>query len=421
MKTFSTSLFNYLLIALLAIVISGCGRGHPPHDNTPDGTPSSEIKLERIDITASSPTTQGVSQLRLAAGNKQPFEAVGYYSDGSSRTLTDLSVSDWHTSDNNAGYFDAPGILTGGDTPDLVTVHASKDGITSNKVDVNVTAAVITEITVTPATVTVAKGQDEPLTATAIYSDGTSSNVTASAIWMLADSTKAKVVPNTGLLSGIEVGETTLTAEKDGIISNTVNVTVTDAVITEITVTSASVKVVKGQTESLTATARYSDGTGSDVTSSVTWISVDTSKATVVSGTGLLTGVEVGNTSLTAVKDGVTSNTVDVTVTSAEMTQITVTPSKVNVAKSQTEPLKATAIYSDGTSSDVTNSVSWVPADTGVATVTTAGVLTGGKISGTTVTATKDDITSNTVDVTVTSAVITEITVTPASVKVAKG
>ncbi|MFV8387526.1 DUF1566 domain-containing protein, partial [Vibrio parahaemolyticus] len=46
---------------------------------------------------------------------------------------------------------------------------------------------------------------------------------------------------------------------------------------------------------------------------SVTWTPIDTATATVLS-TGLLSAVEVGNTTLTATKDGVTSNTVNVNV-----------------------------------------------------------------------------------------------------------
>ncbi|EMK3376119.1 DUF1566 domain-containing protein, partial [Vibrio parahaemolyticus] len=70
---------------------------------------------------------------------------------------------------------------------------------------------------------------------------------------------------------------------------------------------------IKGQTQQLVADATYSDGSSSAVTNSVTWTSDDTATATV-SSAGLLTGVDVGNTTLTAMKDGVTSNTVDVNV-----------------------------------------------------------------------------------------------------------
>ncbi|MBJ6969871.1 Ig-like domain-containing protein, partial [Vibrio cholerae] len=84
--------------------------------------------------------------------------------------------------------------------------------------------------------------------------------------------------------------------------------------------------VAKGQTQQLTATAIFSDATSSDISSSVTWTPVDTATATV-SSTGLLSGVQVGNTTLTATKDGITSNTVDVNVSAVGITSIQVTPS----------------------------------------------------------------------------------------------
>ncbi|MCW8349424.1 hypothetical protein MD535_26015, partial [Vibrio sp. ZSDZ65] len=86
----------------------------------------------------------------------------------------------------------------------------------------------------------------------------------------------------------------------------------------------------------------YSDSTSSDVTTSVTWTPEDTATATVTSG-GLLSGVDVSNTTLTARKDGVTSNTVTVNVSAAVITDITVTPSLVNIAKGQTQQLVAMA------------------------------------------------------------------------------
>ena len=271
----------------------------------------SAIKLERIDIIASPITTQGMSQLTLAVGNKQPFEAVGHYSDGSSHPLTDLTVSDWHTSDSEVGRFDEPGVLTAVEMGNT-TLTATKDGVTSNTVNVNVSAAVITSIQVTPSPVNVAKGQTRQLVATATYSDSSSSDVSSSVSWAPVDTATA-TVSSTGLLTAVEVGNTTLTATKDGVTSNTVNVNVSAAVITAIQVTPSSVNVAKGQTQQLTATAIFSDGTSSDISSSVTWAPVDTATATV-SSTGLLTAVEVGNTTLTAIKDGVTSNTVNVTV-----------------------------------------------------------------------------------------------------------
>ncbi|MEZ9844992.1 Ig-like domain-containing protein, partial [Vibrio sp. 10N.261.51.C5] len=93
--------------------------------------------------------------------------------------------------------------------------------VTSNTVSVEVSAAVITAIAVTPPSSTLAKGQLTPLMATATYSDTTSSDVSDSVTWTSDDLSTATVTP-TGFLSGVNVGQTTITAIKDGVTSNTV-------------------------------------------------------------------------------------------------------------------------------------------------------------------------------------------------------
>ncbi|WP_299695628.1 Ig-like domain-containing protein [uncultured Vibrio sp.] len=214
-KLFKT-LISIVFFPLL-IILTGC--------DSADAVPEPSVKLKSIRITASPITTLGVDQLTLAAGNKQPFEAVGHYSDGSFQTLTGLSLNDWHTTDLDTGYFNTPGMLVGGDSPGIVEITATKDGITSNTVSVNVTAAVITAIQVTPAMVNVAIDLTQQLTAVATYSDNSSSDISNSAIWTSDDINTATVTPE-GLLSGVTIGLVNVTATQDGTISNIVNVDV---------------------------------------------------------------------------------------------------------------------------------------------------------------------------------------------------
>ncbi len=369
--------------------------------------------LERIEIEASPIATIGTSQLALAAGNEQPFEAMGHYSDGSSHALTELSVNAWHTSDAAKGTFETSGILTAGNTTGDVTIYATHGGITSNEVEVTITDAVIVEIQVTPASATIAKGQTEPLIAMATYSDGTGFDVTDSVAWY-SDAPYTATVMSEGV-TGVGMGEAAVTATLDDITSNTVNVTVAE--IIEIHVTPSSVDVVAGYTESLTAMATYSDGEKSGVTSFVTWLSNAPDIATVTSEG--VTGVTVGEATVTASHDDITSHAVEVNVTDAVIVEIQVTPAFVTITKGQTESLTAMAAYSDGTGFDVTDSVAWLSNAPDIATVTSEGVTGVTVDESTTVTATLDDIPSNTVNVTV--AEIIEIQVAPSSVNVVVG
>ncbi|NPD09338.1 Ig-like domain-containing protein, partial [Vibrio ostreicida] len=207
------------------------------------------------------------------------------------------------------------GLISGGNVG-ITTITATKDGVPSNTVNVHVTIAVIDDITITPANVSVAKGQTQPLTAMATYSDGTTSDVTSSVAWSVSRPTTTSVatVTSGGLVSGVDMGVVTVTAMKDGVPSNDVDINVTAAVIDAINITPARLSVImKGSSKPLTAMATYSDGTTSDVTSSVAWQSYPTATANVTP-TGLVSGVKVGTASVSATKDGVSSNTITVEV-----------------------------------------------------------------------------------------------------------
>ncbi len=402
-----------LAVGIFVVLLTGCSESVNPDSTRLDDTSI----LERIDITAS-PSSKGTSSFSMVAGNTQIFTAVGYYSDGSSRQLTELSINNWHSSEETLASFAQPGVLVG-KISGTVRVYASKDGIISNTMSVNVTDAVLTSIAVTPSSPSIAKGQMQPLLATALYSNGSSFDVSDTVTWA-SDETTIATVTSEGILSGIEVGNTNVIAVKDGIVSNSVDVNVTNAVMTSILVTPSSVSLAIGQTQPLVATATYSDGSSTDISGSVTWRSTDTTTATVTQ-TGTLLGVQVGATNVTATIEDILSNTVTVEVTDAVITSLDVTPASISLAKGQTQTLIATATFSDGSSTDLSDSVSWQPVNTAIATATPKGIIRGIEVGNTTVTATINHISSNTVNVEVTDAVITSLDVTPASVSIAKG
>ncbi|WP_076586668.1 Ig-like domain-containing protein [Vibrio ostreicida] len=352
----------------------------------------------------------------VAKGQTQPLVAIATYSDRSASDVTD-SVS-WIADDTGIITVTPTGLLTG---IEVGTTHigATLDSVSSNRVSIEVTSAIVTSIQVTPALISIAKGRTQPLTAIATYSDRTVSDISDHVAWTSMDTSMATVDPS-GLLTGIGTGTTEMTASKDGITSNRILVEITPAVIMSIDVTPASVSLAKGLGGTLTAIATYSDRRSSDVTNSVAWFSADTDFATVAAN-GLVIGNRVGNSDITATLDGVTSNRVPVTITDAVITSIDVTPNPVSVTKAQTQLLTATATLSDNSTLDITDSVAWFPADTGIATITSTGLLTGVGVGISEVTASKDGVTSVPARVNVTSALLTSISISPASISVAKG
>ncbi|WP_339390000.1 Ig-like domain-containing protein [Vibrio neptunius] len=419
-----------MALTLVVLLLSGCG-GSEEGDNATSSPPPSSgstrpapdqdttAQLERLMLTAFPLKTKGTSEIKLITGSEQSFVAVGEYSNGQSKVLTEeLTVEDWQSSDADLGEFIQSGVLKG-KASGPITVSFSQGNLTSNAVEVKVTDAIITDIAITPSAVNLAIGQNQPLVATATYNNGLSMNISDSVTWVPIDTNTATVTPD-GQLTGVAVGTTSLTAVKGQITSNRVNVNVSDAVLTAINVTPAVVNVPKGQHQTLTANAIYSDGTSSIISDSVVWRPVDTSTATVTSN-GVLSGDNIGTTTLTATKDGITSLPVGVVVSEAELISISVTPPMVTVAKGQHQALTATAIYSDNTSSDISNYVTWNTIEPSTATVVPGGKVTGVNVGATSLTAVKNGITSNSVSVDVSNAVVTGISVTPSVISVAKG
>ena len=62
---------------------------------------------------------------------------------------------------------------------------------------------------------------------------------------------------------------------------------------------------------------------------------------------------------------------------SATLASVSVTPNSTSVSVSAQVSFKATGIYSDGSSKDLTTSAQWASSDSGTASITPAGIATG--------------------------------------------
>ena len=79
-----------------------------------------------------------------------------------------------------------------------------------------VTPAVLTSITVTPPSPSIANGTTVQLTATGIFSDGTTQNFTSTASWSSTPVTGLATVNPTGLVTGTAVGTVTIVSLRQG-------------------------------------------------------------------------------------------------------------------------------------------------------------------------------------------------------------
>nr|WP_305842974.1 Ig-like domain-containing protein [Photobacterium leiognathi] len=131
--------------------------------------------------------------------------ATANYIDGTSAVITN-DVS-WLSNDRNTADVTPSGLLNGINTG-ATTLTASLDGITSNTVDATV-ITVMTNILIEPSTISVVKGLNQQLTATAVFNDGTQSPITNSVTWV-SNNTNNASFSEMGLLNGLEEGTATL-------------------------------------------------------------------------------------------------------------------------------------------------------------------------------------------------------------------
>lgn len=235
------------------------------------------------------------------------------------------------------------------------------------------TGKTLKSIAVTPASPAHLKvGATQQFTATATFSDGTSSDITATVTWTSA-TTATATISTSGVATGVAAGTTTITATQGSVVSP--GVTLTVIALQSIAVTPASPAHLKvGATQQFTATGTFTDSSTSDISATVTWASGTMATATI-SPAGLATGVAAGTTSITATLGSVVSPGVTLTVIALQ--SIAVTPNPASVAVGATLQFVATGTYTDSSTSDISSLVTWSCLPSSTATISATGLATG--------------------------------------------
>ncbi len=403
MNTFFNS--KKLLLAVFSILgltlLSGCGGG---------GDTPAAVTLNSITVTPGS--------LTIPNGETASLGAIGTYSDGSTADITTKVT--WTSADPLTATADSVTGSVTGKALGTTAVTATLDGITSNTANINVIAATLSSIAITPASVSLAKGTNTNLSAIGSYSDSSSSDISTQVTWTSISPATATVGTHTGTVTGVAIGSTSVSASLGSITSNDTDITVTDAILNSITIT-AGATLPKGTNTNLSATGTYSDSTTADITALVTWTSADPLTATVGSDTGVVIGTEIGTTTVTAALDGITSNTASIDVIAATLNSIAITPASVSLAKGTNTTLTATGTYSDSSTADLTTQVTWTSAAPATASVgVNTGIVLATAVGSTSIYASLNGVDAPSVSVTVTPAVLTSIAITPSPVSLAK-
>lgn len=382
--------------------------------------------LESLDITPSS-VTKPVS-------SSQQFTATGTYSDNSTADLTNTVV--W-TSSNNAivsisNGAGSQGLAIANDVG-TVTISAATQGF-SDTASMTVTAATLQSIQVTPTARSLPNGFELQFTATGLYSDNSTDDITSSVSWASSDGTLASVGNNSGnkgLVTAAAMGDGTVSIQAaSGDVLGSTNLDITASVLQSIEVTPDDIDLPVGSTQQYTATGTFNGAPGTmDLTGQVDWESSAPAKATIDPSTGLATAVEfIDNIALTisATDDdsGIVGDT-PLTVVEAQVEAVTISPSSSSIANGRIRNFTAMGLFTDGQNRDITAEVTWASSNTTVATISNAagteGRATGEDVGSTVITATHPDGPSDDADLTVTDAALDSITVAPAMTSVAKG
>jgi len=161
--------------------------------------------------------------------------------------------------------------------------------------------------------------------------------------------------------------------------------------LVSLAVTPSTPSVTLGASQQFTAMGSYSNGTSSNLTSTVKWASALPGVATI-NAAGLATSLAVGSSSITATSGSV-SGSATLTVTPPALVSISLTPSSPSLSIGGNQQFTATGYYSNGSSQNISSSVTWSSSATGVATISASGLAATVGQGTTTITATDGSIT----------------------------
>jgi len=355
------------------------------------------------------------STASIATGTTQQYAVNVVYSDGSLQPVT--AGLSWLSSSASVAGVDANGLATGL-TAGQTTISVFYNSMSATA-SLTVTPAVLTNVVVTPITTVVGINGNVQFTATGVFSDNSTQDITSQVIWTSSNGAFA-VVNAAGLATGISTGTVTISASS-GAVSGSATLNVTTAVLQSITITPSNPIVPPHSRIQLTAIGNFSDGSQL-VLSGVSWHS-SAPRYAMVSSTGVLRTKNSKGKSVTvsATLNGITGTT-SVNVTALTIQTLAIQPTNSTLAAGTTLQFSLIGTLSDGTTQiDLTASARWQTSNYADAVINRLGVATGVAPGSVTITGTINGQSPATTTLTVTNATVQSIAVTPANPTIALG
>jgi trimeric autotransporter adhesin len=378
-----------------------------PTSGTVSGPSSLVVTNAAIQGIEVYPIGAQASGLTMASNTRQPFAARGVFSDN---TQQDVTVeANWTST--------TPATATVSTTTPKGVVTAVALGTTQIQASLGpvtgaaplvVTAASLTAITLTPAPATgatgvgVATGSILPIIAVGTFSDGSKQPINLAVAWSVTPSNGSiATVDPTGLVTGVAAGAATVSAKFGTITTNaTINVQAIKSIGVGPTipiVNPSILNVAQGTASQFVATATLADGTTQDISNSATWVAIS---PPAVSGTGPVatisdspgsSGWATGNAPGTAIIGAIFGGQAglsSVTTTNATLTTLAIAPTgNVHVVLGGTQQYQATGTFSDSTTQNLTNQVTWRSSLPTVAVMSLTGLATNTGVGTTNISA----------------------------------
>ncbi|MBV9482721.1 MAG: Ig-like domain-containing protein [Acidobacteria bacterium] len=285
-----------------------------------------------------------------------------------------------------------------------------------------------------PAASSVAAGLTMQVTATGIYSNGSSQDLTNSVTWTSSKPSVASIA-NNGVLSAKAQGSVTITASSGSITGNT-TVSVVTGLVVSIAVSPGTATIAGGTQQQFLATAKLTDGTILNVTPMVNWTITPAGIANISNAAptqGLVTALTPTNTTTVKVtatcagscqaQSGAPSATASLTVTNATPTQVAISPTSATIGWGTQLQFTAIGTFSDNSTQNITNVCQWTSSSTANVFITSSSGLAIGKGVGgpATIKATFRSVSSNGAAVSVDLSNLIAISVSPGNPVIATG
>lgn len=341
------------------VILAACGGG-----GDAAGPPVVVVPPPTVRGIAVTPTTASIR-----VGETQSLSAAVDAINGAGTGVTWISEAPAVATVSSAGVVTALAVGP-------ATIRATSAADTRVSATAVITVQPVRNVSVTPATVSLASGQTQLLQAAVQIDAGLPTTV----IWRTSAATIA-TVSATGVVTGVAVGAATITAVSVGDTtlrgSAIVNVV---PIVRAVAVTPLTASLFLNGTQQLTATVTADAG----LAQTTTWRSSNPAVATV-SATGLVTAVSLGSAVVTVLSTVDTTRRATSTITVASrQVAVSITQRNVGLNPGNSTTLSAVVSADPGVNTGVT----WNSSAPGVASINAQGVATAVSVGSTLITAT---------------------------------